>query len=77
MFDNSDLTNYTEIRTCVRFNMKGELSMTANEIELINLIRENENPNQALTTAAEIILIYLKQHESSEGQAAACLQALA
>ena len=48
--------------------------MTANEIELINLIRENDNPGQALTTAVETILIYLKQHESSEGQAVVCLQ---
>lgn len=51
--------------------------MTANEIELINLIRDNENPDQALTTAVEVILIYLKQHESSEVQAAVCLQELA
>ena len=51
--------------------------MTANEIELINLIRENENPNQALTTAVETILIYLKQHESSEVQAVDVLQELA
>jgi hypothetical protein len=51
--------------------------MTANEIELINLIRDNENPEKALTTAVEVILIYLKQHGSSEGQAAVCLQELA
>ena len=51
--------------------------MTANEIELINLIRENDNPEQALTVAVEVILTYLKQHESSEGQAAACLRELA
>ena len=51
--------------------------MTANEIELINLIRENDNPEQALTTAVETILIYLKQHGSSEGQAVGVLQALA
>lgn len=51
--------------------------MTANEKELIKLIRENDNPEQALATAVETILIYLKQHESSEGQAAVCLQALA
>ena len=51
--------------------------MTANEIELINLIRENDNPEQALTTAVDIILLYLVQHESSEGQAAAYLQELA
>jgi hypothetical protein len=57
--------------------MKGESIMTANEIELINLIRDNENPEKALTTAVEVILIYLKQHGSSEGQAAVCLQELA
>ena len=57
--------------------MKGELSkMTENEKELIKMIRENDHPEQALMTAAVIILGYLKQHESFEGQAAVCLQAL-
>ena len=51
--------------------------MTANEIELIELIRKNENPEQALATAVEVILIYLTQHESFEGQAAVCLPELA
>ena len=44
--------------------------MTANEIELINLIRENDNPEKALMVAAVIILGFLKQHGSSEVQAA-------
>ena len=43
--------------------------MTENEIELIRLIRENDNSEQALMTATVIILDFLKQHESSEGQA--------
>ena len=51
--------------------------MTANEIELINLIRDNENPNQALTTAVDIILLYLTLHGSSEVQASVAPQALA
>ena len=51
--------------------------MTANEIELIKLIRESDNPEQALSTAVDIILLFLTQHESSEGQAAAFLQELA
>ena len=51
--------------------------MTANEKELIKLIRENDNPEQALMTAAVIILDFLKQHESSEEQAAAYLPELA
>lgn len=50
--------------------------MTANEQELINLIRENDNPEQALVTAVETILLYLKQHESSEVQAVAVLPVL-
>jgi hypothetical protein len=50
--------------------------MTANENELIKLIRENDNPEQALMTATVIILDFLKQHESSEGQVPACLSGL-
>ena len=42
--------------------------MTDNEKELIKLIRENDNPGQALMTATVIILDFLKQHESFEGQ---------
>lgn len=49
--------------------------MKENEIELLNMIRENDNPRQALMTAATIILGFLKQHESSEVQAAADLLA--
>ena len=45
-------------------------------MELIKLIRENDNPEQALMTAALIILGLLKQHESSEEQVAVDLQAL-
>ena len=48
--------------------------MTENEKELINIIRENDNPEQALMAAAVIILGFLKQRESSEAQAAAVLQ---
>ena len=50
--------------------------MTKNEIEMISMIRENDNPVRALMTATLIVLGYLKQHESSEGQAVAGLQEL-
>lgn len=40
--------------------------MSNNEKELINIIRENDNPTRALITATLIVLGYLKQHESSE-----------
>ena len=45
--------------------------MTENKIELIRLILENDNPEQAIMTAAVIIHDFLTQHESSEEQAAA------
>lgn len=51
--------------------------MTENEKQLIKLIRENDNPEQALMTATIIVLGFLKQHGSSEGQAAAETQVLA
>ena len=50
--------------------------MTENEQELIRIIRENDNPVEALMTATVIVLGFLKQHESSEEQAAVCLPAL-
>ena len=50
--------------------------MSKNEIELINMIRENDNPGQALMAAATIILGYLKQHGSSEVPAAVGLSVL-
>ena len=50
--------------------------MTKNEKELIKLIRENDNPEEAVMTAAVIILGFLKQHESFEVQAPVCLREL-
>ena len=35
--------------------------MTANELKLLNLIRENANPERALIKAIEIIIKYLEQ----------------
>lgn len=40
--------------------------MTTNELELLNLIRNNDNPEQALCTAIEVIIKYLEQPESFE-----------
>ena len=48
--------------------------MTDHEKELVNMIRENDNPEQALMTATIIILNYLTQHESFEVQVPAYLQ---
>jgi hypothetical protein len=45
--------------------------MTDNELKLIELIRENENPEEAIVTAVSIITSFLEQHQSFEGQAPA------
>ena len=50
--------------------------MSENEKELIRMIRENDNPGQALNAAVVIVLGYLRQLESSGEQAAVDLQAL-
>ena len=50
--------------------------MTENEEELLKMIRENDNPGQAVLIAVDTILEYLTQHGSSGGQAAVCLQEL-
>ena len=42
--------------------------MTENETVLINLIREHNDPEKALTTAIEIILSFLNHHEASASE---------
>ena len=54
--------------------MKGLLPMTENELELIKIIRENDNKEQAILTAVESILSFLEQRESSLKPSAVCLQ---
>ena len=50
--------------------------MTENQKELIEIVRENDCPTQALMTAALMIIGFLKQRESSEEQAFVGLQEL-
>lgn len=40
--------------------------MTEKELRLIELIRENDNPEEAILTAVSIITSFLEQHESSQ-----------
>lgn len=47
--------------------------MSKNEVELLEIVRENDNPEWAVQVAVEIILGYLAQHGSFAGQAAADL----
>ena len=49
------------------------MTITENKTELLRLILENDNPEQAVMTAAAIIFDLLKQHGSSQEQVSACL----
>ena len=40
--------------------------MSNSQIELLNIVRENDTPEQALKTAIEIISSFLEQYESSQ-----------
>lgn len=51
--------------------------MSKNEIELLNIIRENDNPEQAMLIAVDIITTFLKQSESYPIPSADFLQELA
>ena len=55
---------------------EGDFFMSNRELELIKLIREHDDPEGALVTAANIILDFLAQHESSEEPFAVCLPVL-
>ena len=48
--------------------------MTHNERELLQIIRDHDNTEQALHIAIDTILDFLKQHESSQLPSSACLQ---
>ena len=45
--------------------------MVHSEIDVINKIRDSKDPERAMQIAAEIILDYLMQRESSQSQSAA------
>lgn len=49
-----------------RQNKLENLAMTENEMKLLEMIRKNNNPEQALLTAVKVIVDYLNRHGSSE-----------
>ena len=75
----TDFQNTNTIKTEHLFDTHiegGNKIMTNNGKELIQMIRENDNPEKAIMTATAIILDFLKQHESSEEQVAVYLREL-
>lgn len=47
-------------------NTKGVLCMSNNEMELLRMIREHDEPEKALIIAVGVITSFLRQHEPSE-----------
>ena len=56
----------------IRLILKGEIIMTENKTELIRLILENDNPEQAVLTIANVIFDFLKQHELHQEESSVC-----
>ena len=50
--------------------------MSNTNIELLNIIRDTDNPEQALKTSIEIIISFLEQSESSQAPSPGSLQEL-
>lgn len=48
--------------------------MTNNEKELLNIIHQHANPEQAVEIAIRTILGFLEQHGSSQEPSAVCFQ---
>lgn len=48
--------------------------MTDNELRLIEIIRENDNPEEAIIKAVSIITSFLEQLQSFEEPSVACLR---
>ena len=46
--------------------------MSNNTIELLKTILENDNPEQAVLTVADVIFDFLKQHESHQEESFVC-----
>ena len=61
--------------TYIRIVIRGIKIMTDNNTELIRLILESDNIEQAIMTASVIISDLLMQHESPQEQIFVCLQA--
>ena len=55
---------------------RGEEPMKTNQEILLSIIRENDNPEQALQIAVDIITTFLKQCESSQEPSVGSLQEL-
>ena len=48
--------------------------MTTNELELVGIIRNHEDPQQAIRIAIDTIILFLEQHGSSQEPNAVALQ---
>lgn len=50
--------------------------MSNNTIELLKIILENDNPEEAVLTVANTIFDFLKQHELHQEESSVCQQAV-
>lgn len=56
--------------------LKGDTEMSKNKIELLKLIFENDNPEEVILTALDVVTSFLKQPESYQAPSVDFLQEL-
>ena len=75
--DYSENFTYTDYRTFVRDRYHGrgfKRMFNENEEEVLRMIRENDNPEQAVLTAIKVFAAFLEQLEVVPQPQAVCLQ---
>ena len=73
--DISENAEYTNNRTSVRTSKSERgILMTNNEMELLKMIRENDNPEKALDKVLDAILFFLTVHEPCQERTLVGLQ---
>ena len=78
--DYSENFFYTEYRTLVRYRYHGrgfKRMFYENEDELMRMICENDNPEQAVLTAIKVFAAFLEQLEVTQEPQAVCQQVFA
>ena len=75
--DYSENFTYTDYRTLVRYRYHGrgfKRMYNENEDELMRMICENDNPEQAVLTAIKVFAAFLEQLEVTQEPQAVCQQ---
>ena len=69
-------SNLLKKNICSTESVKEDFAMTDNELELLYIIRNNENPEKALEIAIQTIIEFLERSESYQEPSVVCPRVL-